>query len=214
MQSGGKVAVVTGGGTMTTEQRRFSVFLVPAAEDLGWAAGVIRELAARYDAPLFEPHLTVYGAPFVDLSELEPVRRVLTEVAAETGPITLRITGLGATEEYFKTLFVSFAEEPRLRRLHEAVKGAVACDAGYGLVPHLSLLYADIPLAAKEMAARTVLLDRGEMRFDGVKIVAPDPVAGWSDTGRWQTLFRVELGKKGERAAAKVKEFSKERGWR
>ena len=197
---------------MTVEQRRFSVFLVPAAGDLRWAEGVIRELAARYDVPPFEPHLTVYGAPFVEESELEPVRLVLTEVAAETGPITLRITGLGATEEYFKTLFVSFEEESRLRRLHEAVKGAVARDAGYVLVPHLSLLYADIPLVAEEMAARMVLLDRGEMRFDGVKIVVPDPVVGWSDTGRWQTLFRVELGKKGERAATDVKEFSKERG--
>ncbi len=51
----------------------------------------------------------------------------------------------------------------------------------------------------RELAARTVLLDREEMRFDGVKIVVPDPVAGWRDTMRWQTLFRVGLGEKTER---------------
>ena len=33
---------------MTTELRRFSVFLVPAADDRLWAEGMIRELAARY----------------------------------------------------------------------------------------------------------------------------------------------------------------------
>lgn len=66
-------------------------------------------------------------------------------------------------------------------------------DSRYSLVPHLSLLYADIPLAAKKMAARAVLLDREEMHFDEVKIVVPDPVAGWRDTRRWQTLFRVGL---------------------
>ena len=192
---------------MTAEQRRFSVFLVPAAEDLRWAEGEIRELAARYDSPPFEPHVTVYGGPFADESELEPLCRALKDVAAEMGPITLHINGLGVTEEYFKTLFVSFGEEPLLRRLHEAVKGAVARDSGYELEPHLSLLYADIPLAAKEKASRTVLLDRGEMRFDGVKLVVPDPVTGWSDTRRWQTIVRVGLGKKWEKIWAVLFDF-------
>uniref|UniRef100_A0A831UI34 Uncharacterized protein n=1 Tax=Geobacter metallireducens TaxID=28232 RepID=A0A831UI34_GEOME len=177
--------------------RRFSVFLVPAAADRRWAEGVIRELAARYDAPPFEPHVTVYGGSFSDDAQLEPLRRALAATAAGTDPIALRVTGLGVTEEYFKTLFVTFAEDSRLRRLHEAAKGAVANDSGYGLVPHLSLLYADIPLAEKEMAARTVSLHRGEMHFDEVKIVAPDPVTGWSDAMGWQTLFRVRLDGKG-----------------
>ena len=176
---------------MTT--RRFSVFLVPAQDDRSWAQGVIEELAARYDAPSFEPHVTVYGGSFAEDAELEPVRRALAGAAAEGEPITLRATGLGVTEEYFKTLFVSFEEESRLRRLHGLVKGAMVRDSGYELVPHLSLLYADMPLVAKEMAARTVFLDREEMRFDEVKIVAPDPVTGWSDARRWQTLFRVRL---------------------
>lgn len=178
--------------------RRFSVFLVPAKDDRRWAQGVIAELAARYDAPLFEPHVTVYGGSYTEDAELEPVRRALAGAAAEGGPITLRVIGLGVTEEYFKTLFVSFGEDPRLRRLNEAVKGTVARDSGYELVPHLSLLYADIPLAAKEMAAGTVSLDREEMRFDDVKIVAPDPVTGWRDAMRWQTLFRVRLGETAE----------------
>jgi len=179
---------------MTTGNRRFSVFLVPAADDYRWAEGVIREFAARYGTPAFEPHVTVYGGPFAVKTELGPLRRVLAEVVPAMAPVTLRVAGLGVTEEYFRSLFVSFGEEPSLRRLHEAVKQAVASDSGYELVPHLSLLYADIPLEVKEMAARTVLLDRGEMRFDGVKIVAPDPVTGWSDTMRWQTLLRLGLG--------------------
>ncbi len=178
---------------MTVDHHRFSVFLVPAAEDRRWAEGVIRELAGRYDAPPFEPHLTVYGGCFAEESELEPVRHALADAAAETGPITLRITGLGATEEYFKTLFVAFADDPGLRRLYEAVREAAVRDSGYELAPHLSLLYADIPLATKKMAARTVRPDREEMRFDAVTIVVPDPVAGWRDTKRWQTLLRVGL---------------------
>lgn len=182
--------------------RRFSVFLVPAANDRSWAEGVIRELAARYDAPGFEPHVTVYGGSYETDAELEPVRRALAEAVAGTGPITLRVTGLGVTEEYFRSLFVAFGDDPALSRIYELVKGAVAAGSGYVLMPHLSLLYADMPLTAKEMAARTVSLDRQEMRFDELKIVAPDPVAGWSDTRRWQTLFRVRLGEpvKGVRA--------------
>jgi putative hydrolase of the HAD superfamily len=78
--------------------RRFSVFLVPAADDRRWAEGVIRELAARYDAPGFEPHVTVYGGSYDTDADLEPVRRALAEAAAGSGPITLRLTGLGVTD--------------------------------------------------------------------------------------------------------------------
>lgn len=192
---------------MSTEPRRFSVFLVPAAGDRRWADGVIHELADRYDTLPFEPHVTVYGGAFSNDAELEPVRRALADAAAGTGPITLQVAGLGVTEEYFRSLFVSFGEDPALRRLHEAVKGAVAQDSGYLLVPHLSLFYADLPLAAKETAARTVALDRQEMRFDQVKIVVPDPVTGWSDARRWQTLFRLRLGAPAEKVTTVIFDY-------
>lgn len=192
---------------MSTEPRRFSVFLVPAAGDRRWADGVIHELADRYDTLPFEPHVTVYGGAFSNDAELEPVRRALADAAAGTGPITLLVAGLGVTEEYFRSLFVSFGEDPALRRLHEAVKGAVAQDSGYLLVPHLSLFYADLPLAAKETAARTVALDRQEMRFDQVKIVVPDPVTGWSDARRWQTLFRLRLGAPAEKVTTVIFDY-------
>ena len=134
------------------------------------------------------------AGPLVDL---EPLQEVLAAAARQAVPITLQVTGLGVTEEYFRTLFVAFADDPALRRLYDAVKGALACDAGYRLEPHLSLLYAELPLAAKEMAARTIGLDRDRIRFDELQIVTPENLSdGWRDTKRWRILFRVRLGEK------------------
>ena len=192
---------------MSAASRRFAVFLVPAPDDFRYAEGVIRELADRYDTPPFEPHVTLCTGSCADEGELAPLRRALAGAAAETGPLSLRVTGLGTTEEYFRTLFIAFEDEPALRRLHEAAKGAAPGGSDYRFEPHLSLLYAEMPLAEKEMAARSVTLDRSEIRFREVKIVTPDPVGGWIDTRRWKTLFRVRLGEPAARIRAVLFDF-------
>ena len=52
----------------------------------------------------------------------------------------------------------------------------------------------------KGALARRVMLDKTEIRFDELKIVSPRNLErGWRDTGQWQTLFRVKLGKAGSR---------------
>jgi hypothetical protein len=36
-------------------------WLMPAAREREFFSGVIAELAARFDAPVFEPHVTLFG---------------------------------------------------------------------------------------------------------------------------------------------------------
>ncbi len=173
------------------EARRCSVFLTPALEDFTYLDGLIRERCAGLDLPPFEPHVTLYSGMFSDTALLESAM----EAAVAGGPpITLSVRGIGCTPEYFKALFIEFEEHPLLRRIHERVKQECGDLEPYEFAPHLSLLYADLPIEEKEALAARTSLDRSELHFDQLKIVTPlNRVEGWRDTMQWQTINRTKL---------------------
>jgi len=109
-------------------------------------------------------------------------------------PITLSVRGIGCTPEYFKALFIEFEEHPFLRHIHDRMKQECSDLDPYEFAPHLSLLYADLPLGEKEALTARTLIDRSELHFDQVKIVTPlNRVEGWRDTMQWQTINRAKL---------------------
>jgi putative hydrolase of the HAD superfamily len=176
---------------MDNEARRCSVFLTPAGDDFAYLDGLIRETSAKYDLPPFEPHVTLYSGMFPDTGVL---RRAIDAAVAGISPITLAVRGIGCTSEYFKTLFIEFEEHPLLRHIHDRLKEECGDVSTYELAPHLSLLYADLPLGEKEALAARTLLDRVEFHFEGVKIVTPlNIVDGWRDPLQWQTVHRTKL---------------------
>ena len=182
---------------MDNRPARCSVFLTPAGGDFVYIDLLIRETSARYNLAPFEPHVTIYSGIFPDPDLL---RKALDTVVAVVSPITLTVQGIGCTPDYFKTLFIEFAEHPLLRLIHDRLKEECGGVSSYELAPHLSLLYAELPLTDKEALARRTVLDRGEFRFDEVKIVTPlNREQGWRDTMQWKTVYRKKLaGKTGE----------------
>lgn len=173
-------------------QQRFSLFLTPCAADFRHLEAVIRDLCTGSSSPPFEPHVTVYSGRLTDPVLL---KRAVTAAVAGMLPLRLKVTGIGFSMEYFRSLFVEFEESPALRGVHDRLKAGVGEDSGYVLVPHLSLQYCDNPLEVKEALARSIALDREEIHFDRVKAVSPENVQeGWRDIARWRTLFSVRLG--------------------
>jgi putative hydrolase of the HAD superfamily len=168
----------------------FSVFLTPAPEPFERLSRTIRDLAKRFDSPAFEPHVTVYGGRCSDPETLLP----LLSAAVDGIPaFPLRVRGIEYTEEFFKSFFIRFEEHPLLRTIHDRVREGAETDSGYRLMPHLSLLYADLPAGVKE--ALVLDLQPGpEILFDEVRLVSPkDPEKGWLDTPGWRTIGRRKL---------------------
>ena len=172
--------------------QRYSVFLTPSGADFTYTADLIRELCGKYDGPPFEPHVTVYSG---ELSDLDALKMVVSAAVSGIRPFCLHVRRIGCSEEYFKSLFIEFEEDPILREIHEKIRAGAETGTGYELIPHLSLLYSDMPLRHKEALAKRVVPDRSVIHFDEVKIVTPrNRMEGWRDTGQWQSLFRVRLG--------------------
>ena len=175
------------------EEMSVAVFLSPAADDFRYADGIIRELSAEFDAPLFEPHLTVCSGLCADPGFL---KRFVAKAAQKLPPLVLRVRGVGCSEAYFRTLYVEFEPDQRLAGLRECLGIAVERADSDIFLPHLSLLYLEMPLVEKEATALRLLLDRTEFNFDSLKVVTPANIQeGWRDTHRWKTLFRAALRK-------------------
>ncbi|KAF0218886.1 MAG: putative hydrolase of the HAD [Geobacteraceae bacterium] len=196
--------ICSGEGAMKNLPKRCSVFLTPSGNDFTYAEALIQELSSKFEAPPFEPHVTVYSGMFTDLDALE---RVVAAAVEGMEPFPLVVSGIGWSEEFFKTLFIEFEENETLRVIFERIK-AGGEDSGYQLVPHLSLMYKDMPLREKEALARRIVLDRSVICFDEVKVVAPQNLhEGWRDTGMWETVVSVKLREKGRKTPVRTALF-------
>lgn len=108
------------------------IWLVPAQPSHTRLSSLIADLARRYDAPAFEPHLTLGRVSSPALPELR----------VPTGSITLKSIGTFSSQVFTKTLFVRFAPDRALQALRSSLKmRAEKYD------PHLSLLYCKLPPA-------------------------------------------------------------------
>ena len=176
---------------MTSVTEKFSVWLSPQAPDYADLADIITGLNERYGTSTFEPHLTLYSGV---CHEREILQRAVAEELTAVKPIALRIAGIHASEEFFKTLFIEFEESPQLSELNKKIKSALQQDSGYILKPHLSLLYQDLDLARKWEIARTINIEKTQLIFDEIKLVAPGNEAlDWRAVELWEVWFKRKL---------------------
>lgn len=101
---------------------------------------LVESLAQRFDAPVFEPHVTLLGGIRSD-NEQTLIDSCAT-IAEKTAPFELSLTQTDMTSEYYRSLFVRIREQGALTELYkEAVE---QLEGRTEFMPHISLLYADL----------------------------------------------------------------------
>src|SRR5688500_826666 len=78
-----------------------SYWLTAAEPDGAHLSEVVRSLATQFDAPLFEPHVTLYSGLLHSNDKPDEIMRAATREISE---IVLNATGIGRTEQFTKTL--------------------------------------------------------------------------------------------------------------
>jgi 2'-5' RNA ligase len=165
-------------------------WLIPAVDQNKQLAALIHTLACKYDAAVFEPHVTVYSS---DDSE-EDARRVLHQIAAQHHPLELRVSGIAHSEKFTKTLFVQFAANREAQRLSDAVRESSQSGHDYQFDPHLSLLYAHISAETKAAEAEAIHLPFERVTFDSIAAICfPRPIESRADVEAWQTIATAKL---------------------
>ena len=166
-------------------------WLIPAEPAHRFFQRLIEDLARRYDAPLFEPHVTIHvGANYPDAAE-----KALSRTAREWQPIHLKAVRMGHSDEFIKTLFVQFALNRKLRQLNAIIRHAAQDSSHYELKPHLSLIYKYMPATARRELAGSIKVPFSEVVFDSLKAVrCISPTQSRADIEAWRVIAAKSLG--------------------
>jgi len=160
-------------------------WLIPAEPARSFFRGVINDLARRYDAPLFKPHVTVH----VGLNRAYAAERAISQAARSCKLIKLKALEIGQSSEFIKTLFVQFALNTELRQLCELIRNTAQDSSRYQLKPHLSLLYKKMPAATRRELAGSIMAPFSEVIFDALKAVrCVSPTRTRADVEAWRVV--------------------------
>jgi 2'-5' RNA ligase len=175
---------------VTSAELLLAYWLIPAEPARRYFASLITEFATRFDAPVFEPHLTLYATAVAD----EKPAEVIETAFAVVGPRPLFIAGVHSSEEFTKTLFVQFQPDAALKRFNEKLRAASVARREYELNPHLSLLYKDMDTATKRALAVSIALPFTDVIFDSVKaVICPATISSREDVEAWRVVGERKL---------------------
>jgi 2'-5' RNA ligase len=165
-------------------------WLTPTEPTRGFFEKLIVDLAQRYDAPVFEPHVTIY----VGSDRAEAADQILSQAAIGCEPIRLEVLDVRHSGLFTKTLFVQLALNAKLQRLSKLIRGASQTPSDYQMEPHVSLLYRRMSLAARRELARSIRLPFSEVVFDSICAVrCASPTRNRAEVEAWRVIATRSL---------------------
>ena len=166
-------------------------WLLPAEPLKGQLRSIVQQLAKKYDAIDFEPHVTISSGPSGD----DQTHAIARRAASLYSHVELIPVKLEHTSEYTKTLFIQFQESSIVRHMSDAIKDRHAGPVNYVLNPHLSLLYKTMPLAMLAGICQTFDVPKGIYVFDRLRAIETEiPLTEPDQIKRWRTVFECTLG--------------------
>ena len=170
---------------------RVAIWLVPRQRDCAILEALIADLADKFSAPEFTPHMTLYSCR---RSLLQEELAVTAALASRCPPLTLRTDGLVSRDRLTQALFIRLGSNITLRGLRESLQNELPRTSVHDFEPHVSLLYQLLPTPVRERLARETRLPLQEIGFDQIRAVAiPETIHTKGSLSGWQTLLSCRL---------------------
>lgn len=109
-------------------------------------AQIIDTLSERLGTPRFVPHITLAGGAGPEADAVAHTE----SLAAKLAPVAVRLTEADYAEAYFRCLYVQAEHTPELLAAHRTAAERFGEPPEADFMPHLSLVYGDLPASAKE----------------------------------------------------------------
>jgi 2'-5' RNA ligase len=165
-------------------------WLIPAEPAHRFFQDLINDLARRYDAPVFEPHVTIY----VGANRTDALETVLSKAAQDCKPIMLQALEVSHSDQFIKTLVVEFGLNTKLLQLNQLIRRAAQDSSDYDLKPHLSLLYKKMSVQTRRQLAHSIEVPFSEVVFDSLKAVqCISPTQSRADVEVWRVVAEKQL---------------------
>lgn len=125
----------------------YSIWLKPTGEVRAELTGIVSRLSREYTTPLFEPHVTLIG----DLigPEEELIART-GRLAKQLRPFVVQLGEVDYLDEFYRCLFIHVQETEPVLKANAQARQVFQRESDDKYLPHLSLLYGNLPPAVKE----------------------------------------------------------------
>lgn len=169
-----------------------SYWLVPAQAIAAQLRAKIDELAARYDAVRFDPHITIYSGRSTDAE----VAATMPELKASFRPLTVAPYVVGQSSRLTKTLYIRLRLTDELTALTERIRARTQAPTDYVLDdPHVSLMYKTIPEAERQRLAQEVPIPAPFVADGIVAMETASPITELDQVRRWRFIERWRYGR-------------------
>ncbi|MGG6263526.1 hypothetical protein ACQ4M3_04100 [Leptolyngbya sp. AN03gr2] len=156
---------------------KVAFWLIPSDRD--FYQSLIHDLAQRYNAPIFQPHVTLYSGNFE--------RDRILEFVQTSIDITLEIDRIQYSDQFTKTLFIQLVPNPQLEQLSQSIQAFFG--SSYSLDPHLSLIYARLDEAEQRSLSQQIQLQDQAIHFDRFTLIEiPSKPQTREDVEAWREI--------------------------
>ncbi|KZO97922.1 LigT-like protein [Calocera viscosa TUFC12733] len=147
-----------------------SLWLVPPPKEAKILQGVIDKLADKYNAPKFQPHITL----LTRVPEHMPVEEVLVRIRSAVPPeepLHIKLSRVESDGHFFQCVLAPVEQSDYLMTLNAEVRKAINPHDTAKYFPHLSLVYGDYTKEKKDAIIQEIY-DEGlaDQRMDGVEL--------------------------------------------
>ncbi|HKK45725.1 MAG TPA: 2'-5' RNA ligase family protein [Balneolaceae bacterium] len=130
-----------------TKTATYSLWLEPSGDIAFRLEERIKKLSDKYGTPIFPPHVTLLGGLKYKEAELTTLANTL---ASSLDPFELELTKAGYEDNFYRSLYIHVKATSHLKEIHKMACQLFEMNYEDDFVPHLSLMYSELPQDQKE----------------------------------------------------------------
>jgi 2'-5' RNA ligase len=116
----------------------YAVWLIFSQNDTKYLKKIITNIAKKYDAPEFEPHITIYG--ILDI-EINLIKKILKKIARNNKLIISKNIKILQSNNLWKTIYIELENQKEFTKIYQDLKEYFKQIKKYEFNPHISLVY-------------------------------------------------------------------------
>tara|TARA_B110001454_G_C12601542_1_gene384678 strand:+ start:334 stop:828 length:495 start_codon:yes stop_codon:yes gene_type:complete len=124
----------------------YAIWLTFSKNDRKYLKNIINNIAKKYNAPKFEPHITVYG--LIDL-EINVIKKIINKISDNHNVFVTKKIKIQQSNDLWKTIYIELEYGKELKLIYKNLKESFKDPIKYQFNPHLSLIYKILPTKEK-----------------------------------------------------------------
>lgn len=124
----------------------YAIWLTFCNDDEEYLSKIIKNLAQSHNAPVFVPHITVYGLVNINIKLLERFVKYGTDSCT---PFSVTKSDISYSSDMWKTVYIKIKKNPYLLKINSRLEENLKKYSVYKFSPHISLIYKNMENSKK-----------------------------------------------------------------